>query len=112
MNKKEDKIKVDELKKYKFKYSDTFMYHMLHKCGCLKTLGLFFIEPTNIHFIREISRKINLSQSSVRNHINFLLKENMIIKKTSNPFDGFVANRENEDFIFIKRFTIILLLKD
>ncbi len=103
MNKRKDRTKEDELKRYKFKYNDTFMLHMIHKCGYLKTLEIFFLEPTNIHFIREISRKIKLAQSSVRNHINFLLKENIIIKKTSSPFDGFIANRENEDFIFYKR---------
>jgi predicted nucleotidyltransferase len=103
MNKKGYKLNIDKSKRYKFKSNDTFMYHVLQKCGYLKTLELFFLEPTNIHFIREISRKIKLSQSSVRNHVNFLLEENMIIKKTSNPFDGFIANRENEDFIFYKR---------
>lgn len=81
---------------------DTFMYHMIQKCGYLKTLEVFFGEPTKIHFIREISKKVGLSQSAVRNHIKFLFEKNMIIKKKSKPFDGYISNRDNDEFIFCK----------
>lgn len=82
--------------------NDTFMYHMLQKCGYMKTLEVFFREPAKIHFIREVSKKINLAQTSVRNHVKFLFDKGLIIKKKSKPFDGYVSNRENDEFIFYK----------
>jgi len=51
-----------------------------------------------LHFIREISKKINLAPTSVRNNIKELLKEELIIEKKSRPFDGFVANRDSQKF--------------
>lgn len=79
------------------------MYHMIQKSGYDRVLEIFFKEPTKIHFIREISKKISLAQTSVRNHIKGFEKEELIIKKEAKPFDGFIANRENEKFVFYKQ---------
>ena len=76
---------------------------MIQKCSLMKVLEVFFKEPTTIHFIREISREINLAPTSVRNNLNNLLKEKLIIEKKSNPFDGYIANRDNEELIFFKK---------
>ncbi|MFH1591841.1 MAG: nucleotidyltransferase domain-containing protein [Candidatus Woesearchaeota archaeon] len=76
---------------------------MIQKCSLLTILEVFFKEPTAIHFIREISRKINLAQTSVRNNINNLKTEGLIQKKKAKPFDGFVANRESEKFLYYKQ---------
>ena len=76
---------------------------MIQKCSYIKVLEVFFKEPTKIHCIREISKSISLAQTSVRNHIKELEKENLIIKKESRPFNGFVANHENEKFLFYKQ---------
>jgi predicted nucleotidyltransferase len=84
---------------------------MEQKCGLLRVLEIFFIEPTTIHFIKEISRKINLAPTSVRNHIKTLLKENQIKRKKAKPFNGYIANRENDDFIFNKRIYNLYSLK-
>ncbi len=86
----------------KYIVKDTFMYHMIQKCGYLRTLEVFFREPTKVHFIRSISKEINLAQTSVRKHFKFLFEKKMIVEKKSNPFNGYVANRENDDFIFYK----------
>jgi len=94
---------------------DTFMYQMIQKCGYMKTLEVFFREPTSLHFIRSISKKINLAQTSVRNHVKFLLENQMIIEKKSIPFGGYIANRENTNFIFYKmiyNLASLKLLKD
>lgn len=79
------------------------MYHMIQKCSLLNVLEVFFKEPTAIHFIREIGKKINLSQTSVRNHVKELERKRLIIKQKAKPFDGFIANRENDKFIFYKQ---------
>ncbi|MFH1802020.1 MAG: nucleotidyltransferase domain-containing protein [archaeon] len=76
---------------------------MIQKCSLIKVLEIFFQEPTTVHFIREISRKINLAQTSTRNHIETLFKENLIVKKESKPFDGFIANRDNDKFKHFKQ---------
>ena len=83
---------------------------MIQKCSLFAVLNEFFKEPTRIHFIREISREINLAHTSIKRHIDTLLKESFIQKKKSNPFDGYIANRENEKFILYKRaFNLISL---
>ena len=76
---------------------------MVQKSSYMAVLEIFFLEPTAIHFIREISKRISLAPTSVRNNISAMLKEGLIKKKSANPFNGFVANRENEDFLFYKR---------
>ena len=85
---------------------------MIQKCSYLKVLEVFFVEPSTVHFIKEISRKINLAPTSVRNYIKDLLAKGLIKKKKAKPFDGFIANRENEDFIFYKRVYNLCSLKD
>ena len=79
------------------------MYHMIQKSTQFKVIEVFFKEPTAIHFIREISKKIKIAPTSVRLNIKNLLKEGLIIKKKSNPFDGYIGNRENDRFLFCKR---------
>jgi len=88
------------------------MYSMVHKCSYLSVLELFFIEPTTIHFVKEISKRINLAPTSVRNHIKQLMKEGLIKEKKAKPFDGLIANRENDDFLFRKRVYNLYSLKD
>jgi predicted nucleotidyltransferase len=79
------------------------MYTMVQKSSYEKTLEIFFTEPTNIHFIKEISRKTKIAPTSIRKNIGLLLKENLITRKEAKPFSGYVANRNNEKFIFFKK---------
>jgi predicted nucleotidyltransferase len=85
---------------------------MVQKCSYLKVLEVFFVEPTTIYFVKRISKKIKLAPTSVRVYIKDLLKKNLIKKKKTKPFDGFIANRENEDFIFYKRVYNLYSLKE
>ncbi len=95
-----------------YKPKGTLKYYMVQKCSLIKVLEVFFIEPTSVHFIREISRKINLAPTSVRIHINSLLKEGIILKKESKPFNGYIANRESEAFVYYKRAYNLITLKE
>ena len=52
---------------------------MIQKSSELKVLEVFFKEPTNIHFIREIGRKIKLAPTSVKNNVKELLKMELIV---------------------------------
>ena len=85
---------------------------MIQKCNYLRVLEVFFIEPTMIHFIKEISKKIALAPVSVRNYIEDLENENLIRKKEAKPFNGFVANRESEKFTFYKKVYNIYTLRE
>lgn len=85
---------------------------MVQKCSIIKVLEVFFLEPTSIHFIKEISRRINLAPTSVRVHIADLFEEGLIIKKESRPFDGYVANIENDLFSLYKRAYNLTTLKN
>jgi predicted nucleotidyltransferase len=85
---------------------------MFQKCSLLQVFEVFFVEPTTIHFVKEISKRIKLAPTSVRVHIKWLLKQNLIKRKKAKPFAGYVANRESEDFIFYKRVYNLYSLKE
>ena len=79
------------------------MYHMIKKCSYQDVFEVFCKEPTTIHFIREISKEIDLAPTSVKLHVQELLKEGLIKAKKSRPFDGFVADRDNDKFLYYKK---------
>jgi predicted nucleotidyltransferase len=81
---------------------------MKQKYSDLRVLELFFKKPTTIHFIREISREINLATTSVKKIIDNLIKQELIKPRISKPFNGYIANRDNDFFIFYKRFHNLL----
>lgn len=76
---------------------------MMQKSSIFSVLEIFFKQPSTIHFIREIAKKLGISQTPVRKVIKILEKENLITKKKSIPFDGFIACRDDEKFKFYKR---------
>lgn len=84
---------------------------MIQKCSLIATLSVFLKEPTKLHFIREISREINLAHTSVKKHIKTLLKEDLIRIKQNKPFNGYVSNRDSEKFILYKKAFNILSLE-
>lgn len=87
------------------------MYIMLQKCSIWKVAGVFFIEPTKVHYIKGISKKINLAHTSVKNHINTLLELGLIEETNTEIFKGYKARRENPEFIFYKKIGNLLSLK-
>ncbi len=84
----------------------------IYNLQLLRVLEVFFKEPITIHFIKEISKKIKLAPTSVRIYIKELLKDDIIKIKEAKPFDGFIADRENNDFIFYKRVYNLYSLKE
>lgn len=85
---------------------------MLQKCSLWNVFKVFCEEPLSIHFIKSISKRIGLAHTSVRKLVDDLLRMNLIQKKKAKPFDGFVANRDNDDFIFYKRVYNLFSLKE
>ena len=88
------------------------MYMILQKCSIWKVAEIFFIEPTKTHFIKEISKRINLAHTSVKKHVLDLIDLGLIIRSTGEVFPGYKANRENPDFIFYKKISNLVALKE
>jgi predicted nucleotidyltransferase len=85
---------------------------IVQKCSLWNVAEIFFIEPTKVHFIKEISRKINLAPTSVKKHVQVLSQEGIIEEVKSEPFRGYKSKRENPEFIFHKKIANLILLKN
>ncbi len=74
----------------------TFTYYMLHESPTLKVAGVFFREPTQEHYLKEISKKAKLAHTSVKTHLKKLENEaiikKLIQKKGSRNFPVYKAN--------------------
>lgn len=73
---------------------------------------MFFIEPTKVHFIKEISKKINLAHTSVKKHILDLVELGIVEYAKGDLFKGYKSKRENPDFIFYKKISNLIQLKE
>ena len=75
-----------------------------------KVFEVFVDEPLKIHYIKEISRKINLAPTSVKKYLLDMEKQKILMKKTGERFEGYIANRDGETFLFSKKiFNIVKL---
>jgi len=84
---------------------------MEQKCSLWRVFAVFAEDPLRIHYIKEISRKIKLAPTSVRKHLEYLLNQNLVLKKKGERFFGFIANRDSENFLFYKKITNIISIK-
>lgn len=90
---------------------------MLQKDNRNKVLSIFFEDPLpeGIGFqLREISRKIKVAPPSVKNYLIELEKENLIIKSKHRiyGYPVYLANRDNENFKFLKKVENITRIKE
>mgnify|MGYP001586240750 CR=1 FL=1 len=89
---------------------------MLQKSNTWKILEIFFNEPTKYHYLIDISRKIKLAHTSVKDVLNELIKEELILKivekKGRRNFPLYKANLSEKRFKRYKRiFNIYSLLE-
>lgn len=89
---------------------------MLQDNNKYKVLKLFFYNPApeGIGFqLREISRAVKISPLSVKNYLNELEKEKLILVKKHriHNYPIYYANRDEEDFRFLKKLDIIYNIK-
>lgn len=87
------------------------MYMILQKCSIWRVAEIFFLEPTKAHYVKEISKKIKLAHTSVKKHILELVKLGLV-EETSQVFKGYKAVRENPEFIFNKKISNLIMLKE
>ena len=83
------------------------MFSMLQtnilKSSVWKVFEIFVDEPLKIHYVKEITRRINLAPTSVKKHLENLGKENILKRKMGDRFNGYISNRDHEKFIFYKQ---------
>ncbi len=90
---------------------------MLQKDNRYKILRVFFEDPSpkGIGFqLREISRNVAVAPPSVKKYLNELEKEGLITKAKHRIYSYpiYYANRDNENFKFLKRLDIIMQIKE
>jgi predicted nucleotidyltransferase len=83
------------------------MLYMLQKCNLWNVGAVFFDDPKKEFELMEISRKIGLAHTSVKNHLLTLIEMNIIIKgnvkfgNKSNPC--YFANKRHPLFMHYKK---------
>ncbi len=82
------------------------------KSSIWKVFEVFIDEPLRIHYIKEISRKINLAPTSIKKHIKDLENQKLITTKKGERFRGYIANRENTSFLFYKKIFNLMKIKE
>jgi len=92
------------------------MFTMVLKCilksSTWDVFGVFAEDPLKIHYVKEIARKIELAPTSVKKHLDYLQKNELIFKKKGERFFGFAANRDNKTFLFYKQMFNIINIKE
>ncbi len=83
---------------------------MIQKYSRYLVLEQFFDFPRKTFLVRELSRKINLSQPSVNLHLKALIREKLIVKQANHPYPVFKAVRENSFFKLLKTQNVVLRL--
>jgi len=81
---------------------------MIQKYSRYRILQEFFDFPRKDFYMRELSRRTKIAQTSVINHLKVLLKEKLIVKKKDGIYPSFNANRDNDMFKIYKKFDLIL----
>ena len=88
------------------------MFPMEQKCSLWTVFSVFCDEPSRIHYIKEIARKVKLAPTSVKLHLKSLGKQGLIIKAKGDIFTGYKANNDNKNFIFDKSIYNLMNIKE
>lgn len=89
---------------------------MLHDYSAWRVLRVFFDEPTKDHYLREISRKSDLSHTSVKNHLEKLIDLGLVIvreeKRGERTYPIYEANVNNADYKHLKKIDLVYRLRE
>ena len=87
---------------------------MLQKSSISRTAEVFFLNPTKEHYLMDISRKIGIAHTSVKNSLTKLVNLGLIEekkeKKGTRIFPVYMAKREEKSFIRYKKLHNLSLL--
>jgi len=85
---------------------------MLKKYNRYKILKVFLDSPTESFRLRELSRISRLAPLSVSNYLKEFEKEGLIKKYKKSGIPFYQAERDNPDFLFYKKLSILYELHD
>lgn len=89
---------------------------MLQKCSIIRVAGVFFEEPTKEHYLIEISKKAQLSHTSVKNHLitlkNLSIIKESIERKGKRKFPLYKADINNKNYRENKKLYNIFQLRN
>ena len=85
---------------------------MIQKYVRYRILQEFFDYPTKEFHIREIGRRVKLTQPAVTNHLKALVREGLILKEKKGLYPTFKADRDKVLFKIYKRNDIILRMQE
>lgn len=89
---------------------------MLQLSTNLRVLSVFFENPSKKFNLKEISILLNLAHTSVKNELDFLIKQKFILVnfelRGKRKFPYYFTNISNNDFIKFKRLYNLFLLFD
>jgi len=87
---------------------------MLQNYSIWKTAELFFLEPTKKHYLKEISIKLSIAHTSIKNNLKELKKLGIIIetieKRGSRKFPIYTANLEDNNYKKYKKISNLFLI--
>ncbi|MEK6818769.1 MAG: nucleotidyltransferase domain-containing protein [Nanoarchaeota archaeon] len=83
---------------------------MLEKYNRYKALKIFLDSPTDSFRLREIARLANISPPSIMNYLAEFEKQGLIKKQVKRDVPYYMALRDNNDFIFYKKMSILFEL--
>jgi len=84
---------------------------MIQNYSRYRILQEFFDSPRKDFQMRELSRRTEIAQTSVINHLKELLKEQLIIKEKKGIYPTFKANRDDEMFKLYKKNDLLLKIR-
>ncbi|MEK6950272.1 MAG: nucleotidyltransferase domain-containing protein [Nanoarchaeota archaeon] len=70
----------------------------------LSILRLFFDDPTENFYIREIARKSALSHMTVRKYLSLFVQAGLLVQHKSKPYSTFTANSSDQKYLHLKLF--------
>lgn len=75
---------------------------MLQNCSILRVMGVFFNEPSQQHYLIEISKKADLAHTSTKKHLLTLQKKSLIKEtieiKGQRKFPVYQANPSHKNY--------------
>lgn len=92
------------------------MYYMLQKYTLWSVAGVFFKEPTKEHYLKQISREIQIAHTSVKKNLDRLMRLSIIkekvIEKGKRKFPVYKANINSKQYLNYKRLYNLIIIKE
>ncbi len=85
---------------------------MIQKCSTWKVFAVFAQMPQKSFHVRELSKQVNLSPTSVNIHLRKLEENKLIVKETGGLYNSYRADFNNDYFRFYKKIHNMIQLRE